>query len=351
MAFIVFALPRSRTAWLSQFLTYGDWVCGHEEIRHVRSLDDVKSWFAQPNVGTAETGAAPFWRTVAKLQPDIRVLVVRRPVAEVVESLLKIHPFDRSQIEHAVRRLDHKLDQIERRMSNVLSVRYADLADEATCARVFEHCLPYKHDSARWEVISKINMQARMGPMLRYAAAYAPQLARAAEQAAVTTFSDLNRRRFHRGVAAEFSVVDLETVRSEGIAAKLGSEHTAYVGEGLHGYFEKNQEELGRAAASGNLHVILAKQQGRPVGYMLIQVTGSSEVPGARTATVYTAYASPAIPGLGRKMFQFARGSLREVGATELIVRTVRCGDGPRMGNFYRRLGGVPHGELYRIEL
>ncbi len=27
--FVVFGLPRSRTAWLSRFLTYGDWVCGH----------------------------------------------------------------------------------------------------------------------------------------------------------------------------------------------------------------------------------------------------------------------------------------------------------------------------------
>ena len=351
MAFIVFALPRSRTAWLSQFLSYGDWHCGHEEMRHVRSLEDVKSWFSQPYVGTAETAAAPFWRTVARLTPDIKVVVVRRPVAEVVASLMRLGSFDQEALEADMKRLDRKLQQIERRVPGVLSVNYADLNDEAVCARIFEHCLPYSHDSARWQVLSKINVQVSLPQMQRYAAAYAPQLKKAAEQAAVATFADLSRRKFALNVPAEFSVVDLEEARRAGIAEQMGSEHTAYVGEGAHGYFEKNQDELGRAAAAGNLHVVLARQQGRPVGYMLIHLTDSNEVPGSRTATVYTAYASPALPGLGRKMYQFACQSLREVGARELIVRTVRCGDGPRMANFYRRLGAVPHGELFCITL
>ena len=46
--FVVFALPRSRSAWLARFLTWGDWMCGHDELRHCRSLDDVRAWLAMP---------------------------------------------------------------------------------------------------------------------------------------------------------------------------------------------------------------------------------------------------------------------------------------------------------------
>ena len=31
MTFIVFAMPRSRSYWLSRFLSYEGWHCGHEE--------------------------------------------------------------------------------------------------------------------------------------------------------------------------------------------------------------------------------------------------------------------------------------------------------------------------------
>src|SRR5690348_11556095 len=115
-SFIVYALPRSRTAWLSRFLTYGEWACGHDEARHLRSVEDIKSWFAQPNTGTAETAAAPFWRTVQHISPDTKVVVVRRPVEDVLESLMRLAPFDRVQLEAHLRRLDRKLDQIEKRV-------------------------------------------------------------------------------------------------------------------------------------------------------------------------------------------------------------------------------------------
>ncbi len=90
MAFVIFALPRSRTAWLSRFLSYGEWFCGHEELRHVRSLDDVRAWFSQGQIGTAETAGAPWWRLLERFAPYSPVVIVRRPVDEVVDSLARI---------------------------------------------------------------------------------------------------------------------------------------------------------------------------------------------------------------------------------------------------------------------
>ena len=68
--FVVYALPRSRTFWLSRFLCYAEWNCGHDEIRHARSLDDVRAWFSQSYTGTVETAAAPWWRLIQRLRPD-----------------------------------------------------------------------------------------------------------------------------------------------------------------------------------------------------------------------------------------------------------------------------------------
>ena len=62
--FLIYALPRSRTYWLSKFLSYGDWVCGHDQIRYFRTIDDIKGWLNLPATGSAETGIAEWWRVV-----------------------------------------------------------------------------------------------------------------------------------------------------------------------------------------------------------------------------------------------------------------------------------------------
>lgn len=192
--FVILALPRSRTAWLSHFLSYGPWVCGHEELRHCRSLDDVKSWLDMPFTGTCETAAAPYWRTLLKLRPDVRIVVVRRDVEAPVRSFLKLpgtqwdEPALRAQMKH----LDHKLDQIVKRVPNVLEVQFDDLTDEATCARIFEFCLGMPNDSPRWHQLAPMNIQCNMVSILRYFRAHMPQLVKFSAQVKQDTYHDLD---------------------------------------------------------------------------------------------------------------------------------------------------------------
>ena len=163
--FVVFSLPRCRSKWLSLFLQHGPWQCGHEEIRHCRSLDDVASWLAQPFIGTVETSVAPFWR----LLPDgVRVVTVRRAVPDVVASFHRAGlAFDEPMMLRTMQRLEHKLDQIERRLPDVLAVRYSDLQDEETCAAVFEHCLGLPHDRAWFAAASPVNLQINLHHLTR----------------------------------------------------------------------------------------------------------------------------------------------------------------------------------------
>ena len=181
--FLILALPRSRTFWLSKFLTYRDWHCGHDELRHVRTLADVQSWLSQPMTGSAETAAAPFWRLIP---PDVRIVIVRRPVPDVVKSMMATMPegvFDRNAMTSLMTRLDLKLSQVSKRLPNTLTLSFDSLKDEAACAQVFEYCLPYSHDHKRWRILSGINLQISIPVFMRYIIAHQPQIAGAAAQA------------------------------------------------------------------------------------------------------------------------------------------------------------------------
>ena len=347
--FIVFALPRSRTAWLSRFLTYGDWACGHDEMRHARSMADIRSWFAQPNTGTAETGAAPFWRTVQHLQPDIRVLVVRRPVPEVVDSLMRVGQFDRDKLVPLMHALDRKLDQIERRMANVLPISFADLAHEKTCAAAFTHCLPYAHDGAWWRHISPMNIQINMPALMRYFQAHRVQLDKLAAQVKCLTLAELTRRPA-RGL-------DDIVIREESFedfyrdSQKLFAEHLTLVDQHPDAFRHKNLELFRVLDQIGAMQILVARSNGRVFGYLMTIISPSLENPEGKLAAHATFYASPEFPRLGRHLQLVARDRLRERGVHELVLRAGVHGDGPRMGTLYRRLGAEDDGHLFKLQL
>ena len=163
-------MPRSRTKWLSQFLSYGPWQVGHDQIAHCRSLDDVTSWLSQPCTGTVETACAPFWRL---LRPDARVVTLRRPVADVVASYARAGlVFENAVMTRLMERVERKLDQIEARVPGVLALTYDEIGTEAGCARIFEHCLGVAHDHAWWAACDAVNIQINMAHMLRHFVAH-----------------------------------------------------------------------------------------------------------------------------------------------------------------------------------
>ena len=183
--FIIYALPRSGTFWLSRYLTWGGYACAHEQARHVRAPADVRSWLAQDHTGTAETAAAPWWRLVQHYRPDVRTLVVRRPVADVVDSLMRLDmrgvcTFDPARLTQHLERQDRRLDQIERCVPGALSVRFAGLFAEDIGARIFEHCLALPHNHDWWAAMAPLNLQCSMPALMRYALTHQIQMNTAA---------------------------------------------------------------------------------------------------------------------------------------------------------------------------
>jgi hypothetical protein len=352
--FFVLALPRSRTAWLSRFLTYREWICGHEELRHVRSLEDAKSWLSQPFTGSAETAGAPFWRLLPRFAPEARVIVVRRPVDQVVASLLRLDTmgagaFDPVRLERAMRRLDAKLDQVAARWPRAIEVGFAELEREDVCARVFEHCLPYPHDPKWWGLLANVNLQASMAGLMRYMTAFGPQMQRVSLQAKQAMLSDLAIRPSAPIEGVEFSVEPFETFYRD--CQELFAEHLCEVGESPLAYSEKNLELMNFLDKGGGMQILVARCNGKPFGYLMSELSPSRERRDLVSAVHTGFFASKAIPGLGLKMQREALRVLKSRGVGEVWFRAGPRGDGPRMGTLYRRLGAADDGALYRLNL
>jgi hypothetical protein len=169
--FIIYALPRSRTKWLSVLLTHGDWKCHHEIALGMRTWADVLAFFRRPGTGTAETAAAPGWRLLHHHLPDQRAIVVRRPVDEVVPAIMQAAKGTAVYDEGRLRRMmtyGHRMLEQVAAQPGVLSVDFADLAREECCAAVFGHCLGQPLPRDHWAALRGRNIQVRYQAVLRY---------------------------------------------------------------------------------------------------------------------------------------------------------------------------------------
>jgi len=352
--FIIYALPRSRTAWLSRFLSYGGYQCAHEQSRHLRSMDDVRSWFSQDKTGVADTAAAPWWRTVQAMRPDIRTVVVRRPVADVVDSLLALDMegvgnFDRTRLTQTIYRLDRKLDQIERRVPGALSVRFSDLTKEATCAAVFEHCLSLPHNHAWWSALAPLNMQASMPALMRYLMAHKPQLDKLVAVAKHRTLASISSQKSTPPDGVTFQVESVDKFLADG--DHLFREHSVQIGKAPD-YYRRLNFPLWRALdQSGHMQIMTARSNGRMFGYLMTVIGPSMENPSVLSSQHLTFFGSSDFPGLGMKLQRASAAALAARGVGEVFMRAGVVGDGPRMGAVYRRQGAQEYGQMYKLEL
>jgi GNAT superfamily N-acetyltransferase len=344
--FVILSLPRSRSRWLASFLSYGDWQCGHDEICHCRSLDDVKSWLAQPCTGTVETAGAVFWRLLLQYRPDVRVVTIRRPVDEVLHSLRATGVVFDDTLAPLMHRLDRKLDQVEKRVPGVRSFAFADLKSEACCAELFEHCLPYPHDNDWWQRLDRLNLQINLGHMMRYFHAHRPQLEKVAKQAKQRMLSGLQKTPEIEGVTFQE-----ETMASYDEAIPLFREHAVITDRSPDAYLFINVPLLRQLERIGALQIITARSNGRLFGY-LVSVVGPSLEAEDKTIAVHSVFfASPSIQNLGMKLQRAAVETLRDKGVSEVQMRAGVLGAGPRLGAFYRRMGAEDFGQLYRLSL
>lgn len=346
--FVVLALPRSRTKWLSAFLSYANWQCGHEELRHCRSLDDVRSWLSQPWTGTCETAAAPFWRLLTAWCPEARIVVVHRSVAAVAASLRAAGmAFDDAVMLPHLERAATKLRQIEARLSGVLSVPYEDLRSEAACAVIFEHCLELPHDHGWWRILAGMNLQVSVPHMLRYFDAHRPQVEKLRRMARHEMLRGLRRPTEINGVS--FQQEGLHEAFADRDGQRLMSDECAGLGEYPEAWEHMNIPLLARLEEMGNLHIYTARTgNGRMAGYVVSAIGEAFHALGQAEAEQVSFYADTDFPGLGRKLQHAAIEDLRARGVDRVMMFQP---DSSRVGLLYRRLGARQTGQRYVLEL
>jgi hypothetical protein len=315
----------------------------------MRSLEDVRNWLSLEKTGTCETAAAPFWRLLNKYRPDIQTVTIRRPVEEVVESLIQAGlPADISVIRKTMTRLDHKLDQIEGRLPNVRSIPFDALEDEQVCAELFELCTPYAHDTERWRIMNATNIQTNFPAQIRYVNAHASGINKLWAQARHAMFSDMDLK----PDAMQSAVIKEEPVLQWLTDCQhLFNQHLVDVDEHPDNWINKNLALFEKLYDHGFLQVMVARSNGKPFGYLMTLLSPSLESPGRMIAQHTTFYAAKEFPGLGLKLQRAALRALKEKGIYEVFARTGVRGSGDRTDILYKRLGAQDFGRMYRMGL
>lgn len=352
--FLVLGLPRSRTFWLSKFLSYGDYECAHEESRYLRSADDAKTWIKQDFHGSAETAIAPFWRLFHKHNPDLRIVVVRRPVEDVVRSFMALDlrgicDINEDLLTKNMRHLDAKLRQIAARAANTVSVDFKDLDNVEVIRRVFEHCVPYRFDPLWWHRLLPINLQCNMRSIARYVLSYKGELDRMGKIAASLSRAQLYSSPPLSSEGVTFQQESFDDWIRDGQA--VFQEHLVTVGESPDNWQNKDLPLMKMMYDTGYMQITTARANGRMFGYVMVVINPSLEMRGKFSGLHNTFCVSKDMPGIGVKLQRASIAALRARGAKEAVFFEGTRGDGPRLGALYRRLGAQESGKLYSLEL
>ena len=137
--FFILSLPRSRTAWLANLLTFGDSFCFHEPLLGVEWIADLHRTFSASNakyVGCADAGASFFVDTIANCFPSAPVVVIRRDVDEVDASCKRIG----LEMEHRTLCVMDNLLNHAARWPRAISVRYSELSFIDSLRTIWNHC-------------------------------------------------------------------------------------------------------------------------------------------------------------------------------------------------------------------
>ena len=160
--FFITGLPRSRTAWLANFLTYRESFCYHEAIRDVNSLDDLKKLLSNPKykyMGSSDSSLPLFAEKVMNMFPDSKLVVVERDIVKVKKSLNKLFS-EHDEIHNMLKMNMNALGKLKSKYSHLL-IQYESLDDVNVCKELWEYCLPdIEFNYERWRMLDlfKIDM-------------------------------------------------------------------------------------------------------------------------------------------------------------------------------------------------
>ena len=341
--FIVFSLPRSRSAWIARFLSYGGRRCGHDLATECASLDELTGRFRGEYAGTAETGAVIGWRALRRRLPDARIDVVRSPVGYIHASLSRFGLGSQALMDELIKR-DAMLDELAR-VPGVKSFTFAQLNGIEACRALFEHCLGVPFDWKWWQGLADVNVQVNVHERLHFLAANRKRIEALKREAAF----EENNHISHIVIGSE----PWDSLWPE-IDALFAEHFNEVEGDlAVNRPYKLDEPAMRAMNTAGMLRIITARVDGILAGYCMWQVT-----PDVESAGMLIAQHGPwfvrkvhAHLMLGPKLFNASLVDLRALGVKNAFPHHRLQGRGAKLGAFFRRLGAVETQRTYSLWL
>ena len=163
MPFIIYCLPRSRSAWMAHFLNYPmarpiQHVC-HDIAPLCRSVEGfVKAYKEEGMWGSIEMAGVIGWQVLRKELPDLKTIVVRRPLQEVFNSLAQLGIVGNLT---NLAEMNELLDVVASQ-PGVHQIAAASLDSPMMCRWLFEYCLELEFDFDWWAHLAPLNIQINL---------------------------------------------------------------------------------------------------------------------------------------------------------------------------------------------
>lgn len=182
--YFITGLPRSRTAWLANLLTWGDSFCFHEATDGCGSIEDLKGVLASVPFGTRHVGNSDpnlglVPEALVQTFPGCRVVSIYRPLDECVQAEwhamnqdkdLMVEGMTMDGIESLMRRASDGIAHILKALpkDRRMIVLYDDLDREATVKAIWRFCVPNtSFPQLRYEMLQDLRVTQIFSKVLK----------------------------------------------------------------------------------------------------------------------------------------------------------------------------------------
>lgn len=135
--FFILSLPRSRSAWLSAWLSYNGRPCHHDTLGRIESVGELRNYTDLGACGFAETSGSYFPRVLHREFPNAKFLIVRRRPAEVQLSLEALGRRDAAAVVKVTTGALEEAEAYLRSRTEVRAVPFDELNDMTTLQGVW----------------------------------------------------------------------------------------------------------------------------------------------------------------------------------------------------------------------
>ena len=161
--FLITGFPRSRTGWLSVFLSSGDTLCLHEPISQFNGqfvpMVEYLATIPSPNLGISDSGIAEKAGLYSMTFPSASVMVIERSKEDSFRSHRAYYGslYSEETTQKAFDVRERGLQSLDQEFQNVKRIPFASLETVEGARVAWEFCCPGKpFDQHRYQAMNRI---------------------------------------------------------------------------------------------------------------------------------------------------------------------------------------------------